>query len=127
MSKKADSLCRYLRFRPAAEVAETRAAGTGGEDGWAEVEEPAEDVVVQAADFGRFADLLPALAGEAEAEIDFLVVVDDAQSGAGCALMLAAGGVAVGQAHADAVAVEQDAGGVLGIVEEQQAGGAAGG
>jgi hypothetical protein len=44
----------------------------------------------------------------------------------GGALVVAAGDVAVRQAHADAVTVEQDAGGVLWIVEEQQAGGAAG-
>src|SRR5450755_1333982 len=98
----ADPLCRRLRFAPVAEVAEGGAAGAGGEDGGAQVEESAEDVVVHAADFGRFAGLLPVLAGEAEVEIDFLVVVDDAQSGANCALLLAAGYVTVGQAHADA-------------------------
>src|ERR1035441_8616385 len=126
-ARKADSLCRHIRFRPIAEVAETGAAGAGGENGGAEVEESAEDVVVHAADFSRFAGLLPALAGESEVEIDFLVVIGDAQSGAGCALLLAAGDVAVGYAHADALAVQQDAGRVLGIVEKQQAGGAAGG
>src|ERR1035438_1118227 len=120
-------LCRHLRFRPVAEVAEAGASGAGCEDGGAEVEKSAEDVVVHAADFGRFAGLLPALAGEAEVEIDFLVVVDDAQSSPRCALLLAAGDVAVGYAHADALAVQQDAGRVLGIVEKQQAGGAAGG
>lgn len=82
---------------------------------------------MHAADFGRFAGLLPALAGEAEVEIDFLVVVDDAQSGVGRAVLVAVRDVAVRQAHADALAIEQDAGRVLGIVEEQQAGGAAGG
>src|ERR1039457_2305854 len=102
-----ERLCRHLRFRPVAEVAEARAAGAGGEDGGAEVEESTEDVVMHSADFGRFTGLLPALAGEAEVEIDFLVVVDDAQGGARCALLLAAGDVAVGDAHADALAIEQ--------------------
>src|SRR5512142_2316193 len=96
--RTADLLCRHLRFSPIAEVAEAGAAGAGGEDGGAKVEETAEDGVVHTADFGRFAGLLPALAGEAEVEIDFLVVIDDAQSGAGCALVLAAGDVAVGHA-----------------------------
>src|ERR1035438_2151194 len=66
-------LCRRLLFGPVAEVAEAGAAGGGGETGGAEVEESAEDVVVHAADFSRFAALLPALAGEAEVEIDFQI------------------------------------------------------
>lgn len=82
--------------------------------------------MVHATDFGRFAGLLPALAWEAEVEIDFLVVIDDAQGGARCALLLAAGDITAGQAHSDALAIEENAGSVLGIVEEQQAGGAAG-
>src|ERR1017187_4819425 len=94
--KTAEPLCRHLRFRPVVEVAEAGAAGAGGEDGGAQVEESAEDVVVHATDFGRFAGLLPALARQAEVEIDFLVVVDDAQRSAGCALLKAAGDVTVG-------------------------------
>ena len=82
--------------------------------------------MVHARDFCRLFGALPGLVGELVVEVDFLVVVDDAELGAGGAVSLVGDGVAVGEADGDALGAEGDAGGVVGVVEEEQAGFAAG-
>src|SRR5579863_3299102 len=115
-------LGRNFYLGPIAEVAQGGLAGATGVESGAHIEETAKHVVLHPGDFCRLLCALPVLARNPEVEIDFLPIIDDAQSSAGRSFLLAAGDIAVSQPHADAVRVEQNSRRMVGVVEKEQPG-----
>src|SRR5580700_9299126 len=96
----------YIYFRPISEIAQCDFAGAACVDSGPYIKKPAQYVVMHPRDLGGFLCALPRFVGYTEIEIHLLAVVDDAQTGAGCALFPSVRDIPIGKPHTHAFGVQ---------------------